>query len=258
MADDNKPGSNLANSGIIVAALAAMGVYYFHREAPLVDLRPADPISQEQAAPQTIDARLWQDPFAAVEKSRDKSEQRDLEKQCQQNPSGNNHCLAPLVEDGIETLILGVTVSGAPYQEDAEQRRRTRYAVLAGLERAGFVPRDARHIDFFLWGQDAQSYIPTPFAFDIGVALPPLFSWWKPALVFAPQPTASEFPPVLPLPLLVNQAGPNGNDTATIATPQPAVIPYERFEKLSEDRKGKHDVVVLWLKEETLKDQPLH
>lgn len=67
MADDNKPGSNLANSGVIVAALAAMGVYYFHHEAPLVDLRPAaDAPIEERTAPQTVDARLWQDPFAAI------------------------------------------------------------------------------------------------------------------------------------------------------------------------------------------------
>jgi hypothetical protein len=168
MADD-KSGTNLASSSVVLVALVATGTYFFHKEAPLVDLRPTDSSIQEQAVPQTIDARLWQDPFAAVEKSRDKSDQRELEKQCQQNPSGNNHCKPSLLEGGSETLVLGVTVSGAPYQEDAEQRRRTRYAVLAGLERAGFVPRDARHIDFFLWGQDAQSHIPTPFAFDIGV-----------------------------------------------------------------------------------------
>jgi len=65
MADDNKPGSNLANSGIIVAALAAMGVYYFHHEAPLLDSRPAvtevNLGQQANAHQQTIDARLWQD-----------------------------------------------------------------------------------------------------------------------------------------------------------------------------------------------------
>jgi hypothetical protein len=42
-------------------------------------------------------------------------------------------------------------VSGAPYPEDDEQRRRSRYSVLAGLERAGFAPKDARHIGYFLW-----------------------------------------------------------------------------------------------------------
>ena len=39
MAEENKSGA-FASSGAVVAAFAAMGVYYFHREAPLVDLRP--------------------------------------------------------------------------------------------------------------------------------------------------------------------------------------------------------------------------
>ena len=60
MDDGEKPGTNMVNGSVIVAALAAIGIYYFHREAPLVDMRPADPSIYRQAAPQTIDARLWQ------------------------------------------------------------------------------------------------------------------------------------------------------------------------------------------------------
>ena len=40
-------------------------------------------------------------------------------------------------------------VSGAPYSEDHELRRRQRYAIVAGLERQGFVPRDPEHLGFF-------------------------------------------------------------------------------------------------------------
>jgi len=162
MADDNKPGSNLANSGVIVAALAAMGVYYFHHEAPLVDLRPAaDAPIEERTAPQTVDARLWQDPFAAIQKSLEKSGNQDPVQKCQGALSDDRRCKSPLDAEDKETLVLAVTVPGAPYQEDAERRRRTRYAVLAGLERAGFVPKDARHIDYFLWqqaGEPARPY----------------------------------------------------------------------------------------------------
>ena len=48
-------------------------------------------------------------------------------------------------------LVLGVMMSDAPYAEDSEHRRRTRYAVLAGLERKGFAPKDARHLTYFVW-----------------------------------------------------------------------------------------------------------
>ena len=47
----------------------------------------------------------------------------NVKKQCQENPRANNHCNPPSVEKGAETLVLVVTVSGAPYQEDAEERR---------------------------------------------------------------------------------------------------------------------------------------
>ena len=53
---------------------------------------------------------------------------------------------------------------GAPYSDDAEQRRRARYAVLAGLERAGFVPRDSRHIGNFLWTQANEAPLREPKA----------------------------------------------------------------------------------------------
>jgi hypothetical protein len=215
MADDNKPGTNLASGGVVVAALAALGIYYFHHEAPLVDLRPVDPSIYEQAAPQTIDARLWQDPLAAVEKSRNKSDQGEREKQCQENPRANNHCNPPSVEKGAETLVLVVTVSGAPYQEDAEERRRARYAVLAGLERAGFVPKDARHIDYFVWEQNVQSRSSTPIALNKSAVLSPLFSWLKPSLGYPPQSATLELSPVLPSQLLANEAGLDRDNIAT-------------------------------------------
>jgi hypothetical protein len=134
-----------------------MGVYYFHHEAPLVDLRPAAeaPI-EERTAPQTVDARLWQDPFAAIQKSLEKSGNQDPVQKCLGALSDDSRCKSPLDAEDKETLVLAVTVPGTPYQEDAERRRRTRYAVLAGLERAGFVPKDARHIDYFLWQQAGE------------------------------------------------------------------------------------------------------
>jgi hypothetical protein len=226
MANDDKFGTNLASSSVIFVALLATGTYFFRREAPLVDLRPTDQSIQEQAAPQTIDARLWQDPFAAVEKSRDKSDQRELEKQCLQNPSGNSHCKPPLL--GTGTLVLGVTVSGAPYQEDAEQRRRTRYAVMAGLERAGFVPKDARHIDYFLSGMAKLGVIPTR-----GVEERTL-----------------------------RQASTTKTRATTLPQQRAAIqepfVPFEWFENASQQESPqKKSVLVLWLREDDLKGHPL-
>jgi hypothetical protein len=213
--DDKQPGTNLANGSVIFVALVATGAYFFHREAPLLDSRPAVTVASthEQSARQTIDARLWQDPFEAVDNALDKTGKRDPEQQCPKKPSNDSPCKSPLKGSEEETLVLGVTVSGAPYFEDAEQRRRTRYAVLAGLERARFVPSDARHINYFLWPQreEAMSFPLKILSF----ALPH---------------------PVQLYQLQQNLQGSNRDDVATIAPPpQHTVVPYEWFE----EREGK-------------------
>ena len=123
---------------------------YSNSRPPRIDAS-IEQIAHDQE--QTIDARLWQDPLSAVAKAIDKSELRKLETQCKVHPNSDSHCKPPpeAVAGPAEPLVLGVMVSGAPYPEDDEQRRRSRYSVLAGLERAGFVPKDARHIGYFLW-----------------------------------------------------------------------------------------------------------
>jgi hypothetical protein len=154
MTNDEKPGANLASGSVIMVALVSAGFYFFHREAPLVDLRPvAEARLEEHAAPQGVEARLWQDPIGAVDKSRERSGAREVEQKCLANPDLETPCKLPLDKTDKTALVLGITVPGAPYPEDVERRRRTRYAVLAGLEQAGYGPKDRRHIGYFVWSQ---------------------------------------------------------------------------------------------------------
>jgi hypothetical protein len=134
MAEENNSGA-FASSAAVAAAFAAMGVYYFYRETQLVDLRPLTGASLQESATQTVKARLWQDPLAAVERSASGSEKQSPEQRCKTASDGNN-CKPPSL--GGDDAVLAVTVRGGSYQEDAEQRRRTRYSVLAGLERTNF------------------------------------------------------------------------------------------------------------------------
>jgi hypothetical protein len=83
MANDEKPGTNLASGSVIVAALISTGIYFSHREAPLVDTRPsAEAYLEEHAVPQQIEARLWQDPIGAVDESRQKSGAWEADQDC--------------------------------------------------------------------------------------------------------------------------------------------------------------------------------
>jgi hypothetical protein len=59
-------GMKLANGSVILVGLVAAITYFSHREAALIDLRPAETEAsiheQVFSQQQKIDARLWQDP----------------------------------------------------------------------------------------------------------------------------------------------------------------------------------------------------
>lgn len=89
----------------------------------------------ETIGDQTIEARLWEDPFFIFDK----------------NSGGENGSLVPL-QFRLQTLtnaasmVLPVMIPGGAYSEDHEARLRTRFAVVAALGQAGFVPDDPDHL----------------------------------------------------------------------------------------------------------------
>jgi hypothetical protein len=209
MANDQS-SPTLASGTIIVAGLAVAGSLFVAHDVPLQGSRPAMSESQfhQSATSQDIEARLWQDPFAAVAKVIETAEKARSSKpeNCSNDLAGAtlaelpSHCKPPLAEkDPLAlgtTQVIGVTMPGAPYAEDGEVRRRTRYAVSSSLERAGFVPEDEHHLGYFR-PQDQNPRLPE-------------------------------------------------------------VVPYEWFTNSRADRLVTHHVLVLWLNEDALRDQPLH
>ena len=100
--------------------------------------------------------------------------------------------------------------------------------MLAGLERVGFVPTDARHIDYFLWQQANEDAEPS-------VALVPSSS---------------------KLPVLQSYQEHRHSGTSV------PLVPYEWFQSRSLanenlDRNVQKDILVLWLNEADLKGHPL-
>ncbi len=65
MAEDGKQGINLASGGVVLVAMIATGAFVFHKDAPLTGSRPVitEASIHERAELQTVDARLWQDPY---------------------------------------------------------------------------------------------------------------------------------------------------------------------------------------------------
>jgi hypothetical protein len=155
MADQSKqPTPSIGGNGFIWILLVAAGTYFAVQQGPLEGSRPpaTEKSVPERPGVQDIEARLWQDPFAAVAETVARSSDHKPDN-CRSDKISDqikDHCQSPLKDSRrANPLVLVVSVSGARYSDDHEFRLRTRYAVLAGLNAEGFVPEDPQHIGFF-------------------------------------------------------------------------------------------------------------
>jgi hypothetical protein len=231
MAEDSKL-PNIGGNGFIWILLVAAGTYFVAQQVPLQGSRPAstERSIHERVGEQHVDARLWQDPFAAVADYLAKSPGLKRE-----NCDGHNgrykdietYCRPPLKTPATAQasekpdLTLVVSASGSPYSEDQEARRRKRYAVLAGLNAEGFVPDDPQHIGFF-WP-------------DAGVPMPV-----SPIIDLTASP-----PSVLPVHL---------SAAAPPSVTLPKTVPYEWFRPKPEADNAKkgYRILLLWFDEDAL------
>ncbi len=150
---------------IVMVALLAAGVLV--KYTPLESARPTDPerVTFVPAGQQDVEARLWQDPFAAVEKHKKSSEQAvTLQKDIlimlfaptNSNTSSASHRLKNLKNDikrlhkkPYDVTVVAVSVFGGPYAEDAESRRRSRFAVVSALGFHNYHPQANDAIGYF-------------------------------------------------------------------------------------------------------------
>lgn len=184
MDDDNRDATpTQAINGVLWLAAVAAVSFFVIRDAPWEGSRSdvATPTGYGQAAEQDVDARLWQDPLAAVARARTerakastqsadtkaerlKATVQTADATADPGEPAPPHSLGALKkaiqqhcqDGGGSLLVLGTMVSGGPYPDSAEFRRRARYAVLAGLSSMGFVPDDAEHLGYFHPHSDRQ------------------------------------------------------------------------------------------------------
>lgn len=173
MQDKNRNfNASIANGGIMIALAVTAAAAWLPKDATLNSVRPsASEAVYRGVAYHDVDARLWQDPFAAVEAklAARNGSSPSAEKQVECAPAKNNRGVMPRSRTGgvvhdrhcdslkdeineyaAAPTVLAVMAPGAPYPEIAEVRRRLRYAVVAGLSHQGFRPEDADHIDYHL------------------------------------------------------------------------------------------------------------
>ena len=139
-------------TGLIAVLVAIIGAILW-KGVPLEVQRPgvSAPIPYQELGLQDVDARLWEDPFAAVSRAIESKavpdERRLLPKVCER--------VRQRVKGNVKLLVLGVMVSKAPYADGEEQRRRIRYAVVSALSVAHFVPENAEHLGYLRWSSDS-------------------------------------------------------------------------------------------------------
>ena len=153
MSDDQngKSGGWFGNPlPIMMVVLLAAGVLV--KNVPLESARPTD-AERVKFAPtgqQDVEARLWQDPFAAVEKYKKSSNQAvaPTEKaSLDSHPPDRLH--SRITDQHGKMIVVAVSVFGGSYAEDAESRRRSRFAVVSALGFHDYHPESNDTIGYF-------------------------------------------------------------------------------------------------------------
>lgn len=143
--------SGIPVTGIVAVIIAIVGAVLW-KTVPLDVKRPGvtAPLGYQESGLQDVDARLWEDPFAAVARAGDAKgapdDRRMLPKVCER--------LRERIKGKVKLVVLGVTVSKAPYADGEEQRRRIRYAVVSALNVSHYVPENAEHLGYMRWNGD--------------------------------------------------------------------------------------------------------
>ncbi|CRL47337.1 hypothetical protein [Pseudomonas sp. URMO17WK12:I11] len=140
MDNNNNSGTNLAfwvpGSAVILSLV--ISTFALTRD-PFLEPRP---IGAQFQAHLPIEARLWQDPFDALERYRKKlsdSKSDQAESLCSTS-------ISPFTENTLAPDIMVALVEGGPYADEVERRRRIRYALLAGFKNSRQVPDQEQYI----------------------------------------------------------------------------------------------------------------
>jgi hypothetical protein len=137
MAEQNSSGGGFPfnlNSLLVLFTLVG-GILFVSQK--LTSDRPVTPPNKSSDAigGQTLEARLWEDPFHPNLDAKRLLPFSDLTNEIKKHRT-----------NGDQVLLLPVMIPGGPYSEDQESRIRSRFAIVSALGRSGYAPEDAEHI----------------------------------------------------------------------------------------------------------------
>ncbi len=149
MADDRTTSFPFA--GLAVVALFLTTTFLGPQGFELLRQAENDTARRPQRVEPPVDARLWEDPLAALARYRD----RCADAGAKAGQGNNAGCRPPsdagslkeqFGENAKGLTIVAAMLPGAPLVGAEETRRRTRYAVLAGLNAEGYIPDDSERM----------------------------------------------------------------------------------------------------------------
>ncbi|MGH8762615.1 MAG: hypothetical protein ACREUR_05215 [Nitrosospira sp.] len=162
MTEQQEDKSRLPLAGLLALFTIAGGLFIY-QDIPLKTARPIDKEKASNNFPEKnlVQARLWQDPFEALETHRLKEEKRLKEadlKDAPYTPDNLIKSINTMKEPGArrDLHIMPVFVDGSPYTVGSETRLNDRYAVVSALGAAGYVPESGEHIRFFEWSREEK------------------------------------------------------------------------------------------------------
>jgi len=177
--------ASLPWAGILVAATFIAGSVL--TPTVLDRLRPAENerVPLADGFELDVDARLWEDPFVAMRRSESERVEgcRKLDdEESKESPSCSASLLTQrrspelliknLNEKGkgehAETLVIAALVPGNPFVGAQEYRRRTRYAMVSGLQSMGYLPDDPEKLgilsfDYSLGAAKGRQRLDVPY-----------------------------------------------------------------------------------------------
>lgn len=190
MAQEEQSGSNPYNTWIQIFLVAVMSAGAIWSPSLVSDRPQPSGSGTATTGIADVDARLWQDPFEAVMKAYEKkrkefkdcfAENKTRDEVSKNKPDREKikslDCDDPDTRDlkwltgilfakdqQIDHVVYALIPGGHAVGQD-EARRRERYAILAGMNAAGYVPGDAEHIGYVREEKVEGVEITIPFEF---------------------------------------------------------------------------------------------
>jgi len=147
---------------LIAVVLMASGILV--KTVPLESRRPVDPqrVAFAPAGRQDVEARLWDDPFAVMRALKSQTPAQrcsDAKNDLAHQAAALHGSIAYRTKRGLAVSVLAVMVPGGPYFEDAEARRRSRYAVVSALLEKGWTPASEDKLGY-VWTLESCNVAP--------------------------------------------------------------------------------------------------